>query len=259
MWRRFKKEKFSPLIILIIASPLIIVPLRTNLLDLLRLPLTFGSLVLKEIRNFISYRAILNENISLKKKIDNLQREYIELKEESLEFERIENLLLFKKEKEKKYILCRVIARDPSNWYSSILIDKGRFQGIKEGDCVIGQTGLVGRIIEAGQNTSKVILITDPQFSCAALIQRSRQQGIVYGSLLNKLIFRFFDDNVDIERDDLVITSGLSTFAPKGILIGRITHIKSDSTSIEAEVLPSVELQKLEEVLVILRNTDEHR
>jgi len=198
----------------------------------------------------------LNENISLKKEIDKLQSEYVKLREEIAESESLRELTSFKKDKEKKYVLSKVIARDPSNWYSSILIDKGRSQRVREGDCVINQKGLVGRIFQVGKNTSKVTLITDPQFSCAGVIQRSRQQGIVQGSLLNRLIMRFFEDAVDIKIDDIVITSDLSTFAPRGILIGKITHIESDPIGIKAEVLRSVELGKLEDVLIIL---NEHR
>lgn len=249
---RFKKKRFLFVFILIFLLLLLITPLKINLLDLFRLPLTFSSLILKEIRNFCSYRAILNENFSLKKKFNNLQKDYFELKEEILKAQILKDLISFKEEKKFKTQISHVIGREPSNWYASILIDKGRSEGIKEGDCVINQKGLVGRISQVGKFTSKVILITDPQFSCAGLIQRTRSQGIVKGSLLNKLFMSYFEDNPDLKIDDLVITSSYSTFAPGGILIGRITRIFSGPEGIKSEISPEAELGKLEEVLVIL-------
>jgi rod shape-determining protein MreC len=251
---RFKDKRTFFFPILIITCLLIIIPIRENILDILKLPLTICSLTLKEIRNFLSYRAILNENILLKRRFDNLQREYIKLKEEISNFERMKALFSFKEEQEIKAELCKVIGREPSNWYSSILIDKGRSHRIKKGDCVIDQKGLVGRVSEVGKNTAKVTLITDPYFSCAGIVQRSRSQGIVYGSLLNKLIMRYFDDLIDVKPGDIVITSNLSTFVPKGILIGEIVSVESDSTGTRAVISPSAELQRLEEVLVILND-----
>jgi len=253
LWQNLKKKFFF---IIFIIGCFFIPPLRRNLIDLLKLPLIFSSPILKEAKTFFSYRAILTENISLRTKLDTLQREYIELKEEKIKSENLKDLLSFKDKKRFKTQLCRIISREPSNWYSSILIDKGRTHHIREGDCVITHLGLVGRVIEVGRLTSKVILISDPQFSCAGIIQRSRTQGIVRGSLLNRLVMRYFEDSPDVKKGDIVVTSALSTFALPAIPIGRITEIVSDSVGVRAEVFPSVELGKLEEVLVILKDTD---
>ncbi|MCM8783122.1 MAG: rod shape-determining protein MreC, partial [Candidatus Omnitrophica bacterium] len=134
-------------------------------------------------------------------------------------------------------------------------IDRGRRDGLKENLAVVSPAGLVGRVVEVAASTSKVLLLTDPQFCVSALLQEGRQQGLVCGTLENYLIMRYLDEDTDIKPNEKVITAGLTELFPKGIMIGEVTDIKKDpyEESIYLRIKPAVDFNKLEEVIVILR------
>ena len=119
-----------------------------------------------------------------------------------------------------------------------------------------GRIRLWGKIAEAGEQYSKVILLTDPQFSVAAVVQRPREIGLVSGSLQGEICrMRFISADAQVSVGDKVITSKLSTSFPEGLLIGEILQIVDDpqKPAIECIIKPSVALSQLEEVLVIVQ------
>jgi len=77
----------------------------------------------------------------------------------------------------------------------------------------------VGRITDVRSDTSTVTLINDPNISVSARVQRSRQEGLVCGSLGGTLLMKFLPKDCDIAAGDRIITSGLTAVYPKGILI----------------------------------------
>jgi len=212
-------------------------------------------LVLKEVKSMIFYRKISKENSGLKEEIDSLKQEVINLKEISRENKRLKKLLLFKYKASFLTVATRVIARDSSNWTSSIIIDKGNNDKIKIGMPVITELGLVGKVSEVGTSTSKITLINDPNLNIPSLIQRSREEGIISGTILGACRMRYLSLDSDVEVGDKIITSGLGDVFPKGILIGEVSEIRDDSSGLMklSLVRPAVDLSKLEEVLVIIK------
>ncbi|MBU0548942.1 MAG: rod shape-determining protein MreC [Candidatus Omnitrophica bacterium] len=245
---------FSAAAVAILAS--IFIPLfRVNLLDSLRCPLKVFSFLSREIEKIVSYHKISIQNQQLKKQIGLGRRQIHESSELYLENIRIRQLLDFKQMSVYPLTAASVIAYDPSNLSSIIIIDKGRREGIIRDCAVITNDGLVGRIIEAGNSTSKVLLINDLNSGVAAFIQRSRSQGLASGSLGGGIMLRYLSPEADVQISDLVVTSGLGGLYPKGILIGEISGIRQEDNRPEKIALlePSVNLNKLEEVLVVLK------
>lgn len=201
----------------------------------------------------MSYRGNLSENIRLKEENDALRQELIESRELILENERLNKLLIFKKKSEFSLISARVIDRDSANWTNGLLIDIGSSSGVKEGQIVITELGLVGKIFEVSKNISRVMLITDPNLNISGIIQRSRETGIISGSLLGKCVMRYLTVDSDIKTGDLVLTLGLSGKYPKGIIIGEIIggHRDGSGVAYSAIIRPKVRLSAVEEVLVV--------
>lgn len=114
--------------------------------------------------------------------------------------------------------------------------------------------GLVGRISEAQEFTSKVMLITDPNIGISAIDQRSRQEGLVSGTLGSNLIMRYLPEEPDIKINDTVITSGLNSAYPKGSFIGTVVAIGKEFSGLSsyAIIKPAVNLSDIEEVLIII-------
>ena len=152
-------------------------------------------------------------------------------------------------------VVARVIARDSSNWVSAVVIDKGKKDKIQADMPVITESGLVGKVSEVGVSTSKIILISDPNLNIPSLIQRSREEGIISGTILGACKMRYISLDSDVKIGDKVITSGLGNVFPKGVLIGELSEIKDDPSGLMKLCLvdSSVNLLKIEEVLVIIK------
>lgn len=229
--------------------------LRPPLLNILKQPLKLSTLIRRELGGIIFYHRNFIQNERLKKEIDLLRNKLNVQNEIYLENLRLKNLLYFKQKSPTKLIAARVIGRSPDSWSSSIIIDKGTHNGIKSGMSTITYLGLVGRVIEAQESFSKILLISDPNLSISAMVGRSRQEGLVSGTLGTHLIMRYLPEEPDIKIGDVIITSGLNYTHPKGLLIGTVIEIGKEFSGLSryAIIKPAVELSSIEEVLVIIQ------
>ena len=228
---------------------------RRPLLGVLKYPLKTFNRIGEEYKAFFSYHYNYVENKKLSRQLGILNQKLMHVDELYLENKRLRGLLALKEQSDYNLVAAQVISRDPSYWTSVVIIDKGRSSGIKENLAVITYGGLVGKVIEAGLSTSKVMLLNDLNFGVSAIIQRTRQEGLVSGTLENKLIMRHLSPDSEIVPGDLVMTSGLTYIFPKGIAIGKVIEIGKEFSglSVFCTVKPVVDLSKLEEVLVIIK------
>lgn len=209
----------------------------------------------KEFKKVITYHKTYNDYQKLKKETDTFRRRLQEQEEILKENNRFKGLLELKQNAIFSSTAANVIARDPSNWSAAIIIDKGSQDGMEQGMPVISSLGVVGKIIEAGNKTSKVMLLTDPRFSVAVLIERNREQGLISGSLQGLCRMQYLSPDVIVEIGDKVITSKLSSFFPEGLLIGKVVDVRESlsSPTIECLIEPAVSLSQIEEVIVVKR------
>jgi len=154
-------------------------------------------------------------------------------------------------------VLARVIASESGNYFSTFTINKGRKDGINTQMAVITSEGLVGYVYEIFDTTSKVITVIDDQASLAALIESSRDQGAVKGTLgsTGEPLCRMYYLSADsVPRPgDRVITSGVGVSFPKGLLIG---YVRESTRAIEDNkhyivVEPAADFEHIENVLVL--------
>lgn len=227
---------------------------RHNYLNVLKYPLVLPRLIGSEIkgiifyhRNFIRYQAQLNE-------IDALTQRLNALGETVLENARLHDLLSFKEQQPYKTVAAWVVGRCPDSWSSCIIIDKGSRSGIKRGMPVITPLGLVGRITEVSRDAAKAVMINDPNLNVSAIVQRSRQEGLISGTLGNNLIMRYLPEEANIKLQDIVLTSGLNRAYPKGLAIGTVVDIGQEFSGLGryALIKPRVSLACVEEVLVVI-------
>jgi len=201
------------------------------------------------------FAALEEENRALHDRVDILTRMAEEAKAINDDNVRLRNLIDFRKTIPYVSIPAQVIGRDPSNWSNSLIIDKGSSSGMKTSMAVISTRGLVGRIVEAGRLSSKVLLITDPNLKVGVLIRRNRQGGILTGSPGGRCKIIYISLDSDAKPGDKVITAGFGNVFPKGILIGEIEKVgKEEGRLYKYAILkPSQDLSRLEEVLCLIR------
>ena len=241
-------------VFLFLTQPSFLLPFKTNVVKLIAGPLRCVEAVLFEFKKMAFYHQTFDEYKRLNKKVDILEGRLVGMDEVTRENNRLSKLLQFKRQLMYSSVAANVIGRDPSRWHSSMMIDRGSQSGIKEGMAVVSPLGVVGKIAEVGKTKSKVILLTDPQFSVAALVQEPRESGLVSGTLQGFCRMRYLRAGAPVKVGDQVITSKLSLSFPEGLLIGEIISVtESDKApSVEYLVRPSVAFSQIEEVLVIL-------
>jgi rod shape-determining protein MreC len=124
---------------------------------------------------------------------------------------------------------------------------------VRRNQPVLAPDGLVGRVVEVTPTSARVQLLTDPVNAVGGLIQRTRVTGIVSGNLGAGTRIRYLPLMADVVVGDEVVTSGMGGVFPKGIPIGRITAVDRRSGALfqEATLQPSVDLSRLEEVLIL--------
>ena len=151
---------------------------------------------------------------------------------------------------------ARVYGRSPTVWYSTVTVDKGTSDGVREGDPVINGAGLVGRVRIATGSRSQVLLITDGDSGVSAKINESGATGIVETAVgdPNDLRLNYLGRN-DVAREaQTIVTSGSTSqrypsFFPEGIPIGRITDVDEDEGTVH--VRPFADLRRLEFVQIL--------
>lgn len=207
----------------------------------------------RELKKILFYHRTFDEYLRLKREVSGLQERLMGLDEVLRENNRLEQLLNFKRKLIYSTVAANVIGRDPSNWNATVLIDKGREDGVDLGMPVVVAQGVIGKVAEISDRKSKVILLSDPSFSVAALVLRSRESGLVSGTLLGMCRLRYLSSRADVRVGDRIITSKLSSSFPEGLMIGEVISVQSHENNpvIDCIIQPAVSLTQLEEVLVI--------
>jgi rod shape-determining protein MreC len=196
----------------------------------------------------------------------NLQKERNELAVKNAELQILEQenqelrtALNFTKENQYKFLIANIIGRDTlaSNYF---ILNRGEKDGIKNNLPVISPEGvLVGKIIKTEQNISVMLIPIDTNFETAGSIlgkSKKNTSGLVRGEKGLGIKMEFIPQDEEIEKDDIVITSGLELNMPKGLIIGKITEIKKEERDIfgEATISPMLSFDDLNVVTVILPN-----
>jgi rod shape-determining protein MreC len=194
------------------------------------------------------------ENRHLRDEVARLQEEVTHLQEQIGAAGRRDDLAAFGKEFTARAVVAEVIGRDPTNWYQSVLINRGQRDGVKVDMGVAVQGGVVGRVIKVMPKTAVVLLISDRNNVVPGVIQRGRDEGLIEGAGGKQLRMKYVSTLALVQVGDLVITSGLAGSFPKDMRIGTVVAIERmpDAISEQLVLTPAVNLDRLEEVLVLL-------
>lgn len=205
---------------------------------------------------FVSVLSV-EENKRLKSQLSRAME--IENRNEELELEnaRLKKLVNFTRSVSDTYVAAQVIARDPSPWFKTIMIDKGSDEGLEKGAPVLVSEGIVGQITKVSKDFSRVLLILDRNSAVDALVQNTRVRGMVKGENKDTCSFVYALRKDVVQPGEMIVSSGLDQVFPKGLKIGRILDVKKEHSQLFQDITieTSVDFDKLEEVLV-LKNGD---
>lgn len=184
---------------------------------------------------------------------EQLVQQYSQMEEYKQEARRLQKLLDLKDTYQIEGTGARVIGRSSEAWSQTVIINKGSDDGVSTGQTVMGTSGVVGQIVSTSSHTATVRLLTDPQSGAAAMVQSSRAEGILRGSLVGLLYLEDLDADAEVNVGDVVVTSGLGGSYARGLIIGTVVKVDAQQgdTSRRAVVSPNDAISTLEDVLVV--------
>ena len=203
--------------------------------------------------NYLSIVNTSKENNVLKKQISRLESDLTSMEEMRKENLRLKRLLTFTDEQPYNKIMAQVVGWDSANEFKVIRLNKGTKHGIRTMAPVVTDHGLVGYVYRATENYSDVLTILDQNNRVDIVVERTRTHGIVEGVFNFKCALKYITRNEPVEVGDKLITAGVGGIYPKGLKVGMITDITKENfgMTLSIEVVPSVDFDKLEEVLVL--------
>jgi rod shape-determining protein MreC len=200
-------------------------------------------------------QAARDEIALLRARVEELERQNEELNEIQGEYQLL--LDLFNRARQSpdlRRLTAAVIGRDTSPSIRSIIIDKGRDDGVVVGMPVESARGLVGRVFRTTARSSQVVLITDNASAVAARLGSSRATGILQGGGIGgSMTIDWIDLKHQSEIGEVVLTSGLGGKFPQDLVIGRVSEVERREAELfqRAVVQPAVDFDSLEVVFVI--------
>jgi rod shape-determining protein MreC len=204
-------------------------------------------------RNYVGLRQAARENEDLRRRVAALQLALQEERVRSERSARLEALLQMPARRALQTVGADVIGGGVTPDVRTVTIDKGSRDGLHEDMAVLSAAGVVGRVTIAGAHASEVQLLVDRNAAAAALVARTREEGVVVGTGENLLRMDYVASSADVQRGDDILTAGIDGIYPKGLVIGKVESVEKAAGSYKAiRVRPAVAFSALEEVLVVV-------
>ena len=177
---------------------------------------------------------------TLKDEVNKLEDEVRVLKQEIIKYNQLKfendvlKLYLNVPEREDiKFFTAPVVAIPKGSVKQNILIGIGAADGVEEGQGVISNSGVVGRLKTVGQTSSRVRLLTDYESRIPVYLPRSQERAILAGNGSSYTYLVYITDPTDIVKGDEILTSGLGGVFPQGIPVGKIKKIDGGMITVE--------------------------
>jgi rod shape-determining protein MreC len=205
-----------------------------------------------------------DENEELRDEVERLRGQVAEAQTASRDAEELRGILELREHpgypQATNALSARVIARSPTVWYSSVKIDKGSGDGVRENQPVVASGGLVGKVTRVTGGTAEVTLITDASSAVSAQVMPEGANGIVSPELgkPEDLLLDFIERDRRVTQDTTVVTSGFSSgrlesIFPRGIPIGRVKSVDLDEVELyqRVHIDPFADLRHFDYVQVL--------
>lgn len=215
---------------------------------------TFGDKVSGFFSFWGSIRHISKENKDLRLKLEKSLVDKTKLEELEKENNELREQLSYKKKSPYNLVPAKVIGKDSSNISRTLDINKGLKEGIKKDNFVIISDGiLTGKVVEAYDKYSKVLLIIDIYSRIQAHIQDSSADGIVSGEHGLGLVMELIPQDKVVKKGDIVTTFDLEKKS-YDLLIGEIEEVDSGDNELfqKARIKSPVDFKELNYVFVVI-------
>jgi rod shape-determining protein MreC len=193
------------------------------------------------------------DNEQLRRQNDELKMQVNQLQSKAAEADRLSALLNFRQaQRNVPMLAARVIGTSADTASQTVYLDRGERDGIRRNMGVITPDGVVGKVIESYRDTAQVLLLTDKDSGVGAMLAESRIQSPVGGTGEPLLSMKYIPTDDTVNVGEHVVTSGMDRIFPRDLPVGVVTEIKTGRPFQHVRVRPAANLQRLEEVIVLL-------
>jgi len=204
-------------------------------------------------KDYLDLLAVRDEKEHLWEELQKCRAAAYQYREAVATNARLRKLLDFKESSGLPTVAARIIGKDPSLWFRSVIIDLGSSEGVAKGMPVVTGDGIVGQVYSTSPNYAKVLLSIAPSSALDVLLQESRVRGILKGTGEETYRLEYVLKTVEVSVGDHVVTAGYGGLFPTGLPVGVVSRVikKRRGMFLEIEVTPAVDFETLEDLLVI--------
>ena len=213
-------------------------------LDVASRPIAAANALFAEIGSLMTIYADNERLILENERLRAWQAEARQLARENAAFR---GLLRAQPEPGMTFVSARVVGDSGGPFVRTLMLNAGGQDGVRKGEAVVNGDGLVGRVVEAGSRSSRVLLLTDLNSRVPVVLEQSRMRAVLAGDNSDALGLSFLASPEQIQIGDRVMTSGHGGIFPAGIPVGAVSEIDGETV----RVAPLVEFGKLEFVRVL--------
>ncbi len=215
---------------------------------------TISTSVVKIQEDYIALWAIRDENKRLRALLNEYYDKLSEYREAYSTHLMLTEKIQFKQKEPFPSITAKVVGKDPSYWFQTIIVDRGVGDGVVEGMVARTERGVVGQVIQVSSNYSKILLANAPSSAIDAMVQKSRVRGILKGAGQRGFTLYYVLKKADVAVGDHIVTAGIGGVFPSGIPLGVVSAVREKRRGMfqEIEVEPAVDFQRLETIFINL-------
>ncbi len=203
---------------------------------------------------YISLWNLQEENNQLRQELATYHTQLDEYRSAYSRNRFLETELAFKRKVSFPSLMARVVGKDPSFWFQTLIVDRGKNDGVVKGMVARNSRGVVGQVVQVSDNYSKILLANAPSSAIDAIVQKSRVRGILKGAGEQGYILQYVLKNADVKEGDRIVTAGIGGVFPPSITLGTVSKVYSKRRGMfqEIEVMPAVDFNRLEQLYINL-------
>lgn len=219
----------------------------TPILDFLSRPVAGFAGAVESLDELTSLRS---ENARLREENERLIHWQLLARRLEGENQSLRDLLRLKPGPPARHIAARVVADTGGAFARSVLVNAGTLDGVRQKQSVLSSEGLVGRVVQVGRRSARVLLITDLNSRVPVVVGDRRLHAILSGTNGDRPVLRYFVGDDTVADGDFVMTSGQGGMFPPGLPIGTVARASAESDD-AAEVVPLIDWHRLEFVRIV--------
>jgi rod shape-determining protein MreC len=134
------------------------------------------------------------------------------------------------------FVTARVVADTGGAFAQSIIVTAGQADGVAKGQVVMSGEGLVGRVMQVGGHSSRVLLITDINSRLPVLVGDAGNRAIMAGNNGDRPRLLYLNEKAVVTPGDKVVTSGDASAFPIGLAVGQVASVDGGTVEVEPYV-----------------------